>query len=72
MMNRHIVPHLRQIQQGLHSHINELNNRLQEQVCHMYNQQNQMQEQDNYLIAQQNQHEPFSCNASLGGSFPSK
>jgi len=28
-----------------------------------------MQEQVNYLIAQQNQHEPFSCNASLGGSF---
>ena len=28
-----------------------------------------MQEQVNYLIAQQTQQEPFSCNASLGGSF---
>ena len=35
----------------------------------MYNQQNQMQEQVDYLIAQQTQQEPFSCNASLGGSF---
>jgi len=68
-MNRHIAPHLRQIQKGIHGHINELNNRLQEQVCLLYNQQNQMQEQVNYLIAQQNQQEPFSCNASLGGSF---
>jgi len=28
-----------------------------------------MHDQVNYLIAQQNQHEPFSCNASFGGSF---
>ena len=28
-----------------------------------------MQEQVDYLIAQQTQQEPFSCNASLGGSF---
>ena len=69
MMNRHIAPHLRQIQRWLHSHIDELNNRLQEQFCHMYELQTQMQDHVNYLIAQQNQHEPFSCNASLGGSF---
>ena len=47
-----IHTHLRQIQKGIHGHINELNNRLQEQVCLLYNQQNQMQEQVNYLIAQ--------------------
>jgi len=65
-----IHAHLRQIQQGLHSQINELRNQFQEQVYLMYNQQNQMQEQVNYLIAQQTQQEPFSCNASsLGGSF---
>jgi len=69
MMNRHIAPHLCQIQRGLHSHIDELNNRLQENFCHMYELQSQMQDQVNYLIAQQNQHEPFSCNASFGGSF---
>jgi hypothetical protein len=49
--------------------IDELNNRLQEQFCHMYELQTQMQDQVNYLITQQNQHEPFSCNASFGGSF---
>ena len=64
-----IHAHLRQIQQGLHSHINELRNQFQEQVCLMYNQQNQMQEQVDYLIAQRTRQEPFSCNASLGGSF---
>jgi hypothetical protein len=69
LMDRHIAPHLRQFQHGLHTHINELNNRFEEQICLLYNQQNQMQEQVNYLIAQQNQHEKFSCNASLGGSF---
>jgi len=26
LMNRHIAPHLRQIQQGIHGHINDLNN----------------------------------------------
>ena len=35
----------------------------------MYELQTQMQDHVNYLIAQQNQHEPFSCNASFGGSF---
>ncbi len=70
LMNRHLAPHLTQFQHGLHTHINGLNNRFQEQICHLFNQQNQMQEQVNYLIAQQqNQHEQFSCNASLGGSF---
>jgi hypothetical protein len=71
MMGRHVAPHLTQFQHGLHTHINELNNRFQEQICLLYNQQNQMQEQVNYLIAQQNQHhlEQFSCNGSLGGSF---
>jgi len=69
MMNSHIAPHLRQIEEGLHSHIHELNNRLQEHFCHMYELQSQMHDQVNYLIAQQNQHEPFSCNASFGGSF---
>jgi hypothetical protein len=69
-MDRHVAPHLLQLQHGLHTHINELNNRFQEQICLMNNQQIQMQEQVNYLIAQQNQHhqEQFSCN-SLGGSF---
>ena len=59
-------------QEGMYydfAHIDELNNRLQEQFCHMYELQSQMQDQVNYLIAQQNQHEPFSCNASFGGSF---
>jgi hypothetical protein len=71
LMGRHVAPHLHQFQHRLNTHINKLNNRLEEQICLLYNQQNQMQEQVNYLIAQQNQHhlEQFSCNASLGGSF---
>ena len=71
LMDRHVAPHLRQFQHGLHAHINQLNNRFEEQICVLYNQQNQMQEQVNYLIAQRNQHhlEQFSCNASFGGSF---
>jgi hypothetical protein len=73
LMDRHVAPHLTQFQHGLHTHINELNNRLEEQICLLYNRQSQMQEQVNYLIALQNQHhlEQFSCNASLGGSFTS-
>ncbi len=71
LMDRHVAPHLTQFQHGLHTHLNELNNRFEEQIRHLYNQQNQMQEHVNNLIAQQNQRhlEQFSCNASLGGSF---
>ena len=71
LMNRYLAPHLTQFQQGLHTHINGLDNRFQQRIGHVYNQLNQMQEQVNYLIAQQNQHnlEQFSCNASFGGSF---
>jgi hypothetical protein len=77
MMGRHVAPHLTQFQHGLHTHINQVNNRLEEQICLLCNQQSQMQEQVsqmqeqvNFLLAQQNQHqlEQFSC-ASLGGSF---
>jgi len=70
LMNRYLAPHLTQFQQGLHTHINGLDNRFQQHIVHLYNQLNQMQEQVNYLIAQQqNQHEQFSCAASLGRSF---
>jgi hypothetical protein len=71
LMGTHVAPHLTQFQHGIHTHLNALNNRFEEQICRLFNQQNQMQEQVNYLIAQQNQHhvEQFSCNASLGGSF---
>ena len=69
MMNKNIAPHFSQIERGLHNRIDELNNRLQKQFCHMYELQSQMHDQVSYLIAQQNQHEPFSCNASFGGSF---
>jgi hypothetical protein len=54
LMERHVGPQLQQFQHGLHTHINELNNRFEEQICRLYNQQNQMQEHVNYLIAQQN------------------
>jgi septal ring factor EnvC (AmiA/AmiB activator) len=56
LMGRHVAPHLHQFQHRLNTHINKLNNQLEEQICLLYNQQNQMQEQVNYLIAQQNQH----------------
>jgi hypothetical protein len=68
-MNRNIAPHFSRIERGLHNHIDELNNRLQAQFCQMYELQSQMHDQVSYLIEQQNQHEPFSCNASFGGSF---
>jgi hypothetical protein len=71
LMERHVAPHLLQFQHGLHTHLSELNNQFERQICRLFNQQNQMQEHVNYLIAQQNQHhhKQFSCNASLGGSF---
>ena len=67
MMNRDIAPHLRQIEQGLHNHINDLHNRLQEQLRHMYELQIQMQERLNFLIERQNHNKQFNCNASIGG-----
>ena len=71
LVNRYLAPHLTQFQNGLYTHINGSQNTFQQHIGHLYNQLNRMQEQVNYLIAQQqNQHdEPFSCVASLGGSF---
>ena len=67
MMNRDISPHLRQIERGLHNHINDSHNQLLEQLHHMYELQIQMQERLNFLIERQNHNEQFNCNASIGG-----
>jgi hypothetical protein len=69
MMNRDISPHLSQIEQGLHNHINESHNQLQEQLPHMYELQSQMQERLDFFIERQNHNKQFNCNASFGGSF---
>ena len=67
MMNRDISPHLSQIEQGLHNHINESHNQLQEQLPHMYELQSQMQERLDFFIERQNHNKQFNCNASIGG-----
>jgi hypothetical protein len=68
VMIRDISTDFRQIQQGLHDHIYELQNQLQELKRHFYELNRQMDEKIDWLVSQQNNNnELFNCHASIGG-----
>ena len=67
VMIRDISTNLRQIRQGLHDHIYDLENQLQEQQRLFYELNSQMSEKIDWLVSQQNNNELFNCNASISG-----